>query len=214
MTACGRCGAEVRFGQRGGVTGFWHREETDHAAALGHVETPDEAAERERQRHVERYLEDGTPYTTAGWEISKIKDRAKREAAEADAADLEEYEPDPIPEPEVTSTPIEIGDDRLPAGAKSVLVLAARNDWDAWATYSRGPRVHGTTGKVLEVSDFVLVRARSQARGQVAVASWLTKNDKPAFEFAYLGDLDDEAHKILTTPINSRQLKALLKGES
>lgn len=42
---CSRCGEEVRYGTREGVTGWLHRGEVDHLPIFGQIFTPEMAAE-------------------------------------------------------------------------------------------------------------------------------------------------------------------------
>ena len=206
-SVCSACGEEIRFGVREGQQGWWHRLVVDHAPIHGHTLTRADQERWEAELDVVRYQDDGTEYTTRGWMLAKMN-KAAREAAEEKG----EIEVHPIPPPEIRSTPIDVGDPRLPGGAKSILNLARKNGWTAWATYARGPRVHGTTQALIEMSDNVLVRARLDDGSKVAVASWWTKNGKPGFEFAYIGHRVEDTNVMKIDPANSNELKAHLKG--
>lgn len=181
---CGRCGEEVRWGWRPGLTsptrpgsGFWmHRDPAaDHHPLLG------------------TRLVDTVP--------------PEPEPVEEGEGEVEDPEPFVIPPPEVTSTPIDIGDERLPGGAKIVLNAARREGWTATATYSRGSRMHASQGTILGVSDFVVVRARLDGADQVAVASW----KDGGFDYAYVGEIRD--HNVITTRADSKALRAHLKQQ-
>lgn len=104
-----------------------------------------------------------------------------------------------IPEPEVRATPIDIGDPRLPGGAKQVLKLARQHGWKDRTTYSRGPWLHAGNWTVIDISDLVLVRL---IRGrEMLSAEW--RNGKflnPAWSWG------DEPGKM-----NSDELKARIK---
>lgn len=218
-TVCSVCGQEVRLGWRDGIKSWLHREPVEHLTILGHryTQAAHDALELELDKPRERFVptKTGFPllfeietYTTREHTIAKMA-KAAREAAELE----EEIETAPIPAPEVRSTPIEIGDPRLPGGAKTIINLARKNGWTAWATYARGPRVHSTTGALLEISDNVLVRLRLDGSERRAVGYWITKNDKPAFEFAWILRADLENRKYTTVSANSDELKAWIKGE-
>lgn len=122
---------------------------------------------------------------------------------------VEEAPPDNtiIPPPEVTSTPIDLGDPRLPNGAKDRIKQARKEGWTATATYSRGPRTHSLHGTVLGISDYVQVKFRPLVDRDcpAAVASW----QDGKFQFAY--QLDRTTHT--ATRIGSPALKALIEGE-
>lgn len=211
-TVCSRCGEEVRVGYRGGEHGWWHRGDAGHHAILGHMLTVADFAEIERQRKIVRHLDDGTPYTVESYEISKIKDRAAREAAEQEQDD--EWEPDELPEPEVRATPIDVGDDRLPRGAKTHINRARKAGWTVTATYARGPVAHGTTGKLLRVVDSVVVRARLAEGPRVAVACWRTDaKGKYTFASAWIGTIRPEEKTIYTESANADVLKMWIEGE-
>ena len=107
-----------------------------------------------------------------------------------------------IPPPEVYSTPIPIDDARLPSGARFLLKAAG---WTAWATYSRGPKVHSTHGNFLRMVDVVVVRARLDSGGRAAVACWYDKS----FEFAWLLG----PRGTMPRRVNSRALHSWIRGE-
>lgn len=217
MILCARCGNEVRWGWRPGLrapvrpgAGFWmHREETDHIPVLGQMVTEEMRAEVDRQLDLPRTKEDGTVYTTREFDIARMKKPA-REAAEEE----EEIVTEPIPEPEVRSTLIEIDDERMPGGAKQIINLARKNGWTVWATYSRGPRIHASLGTLLEVSDYVVVRMRLDGGDRRAVASWCSKSGKYEFEWAWPLIADFENRRYIAPPIaNFEGLKAWIRGE-
>lgn len=204
---CSRCGEEVRWGHRDGLNAYWHRTDVGHMAILGHLHT--EADEAAIQAALDTYTVEykGKTLTIREYEIAKIKDRVKREAAEREAADDadEDYEPEVIPEPEVRSTSIEKTDERLPGGAKQIWNLAEKHGWRVVrSTYSRGPRVHRTQQKVISISDFLVLGIVLDEQHLWAVGSW--QDNK--FDFAYTGG-PEGSHKV-----DSRTWKSLIKGET
>lgn len=209
---CSACGQEVRFGGTVGALSWQHRDPVDHFPVLGHLLTRADAEATEAGLDAPRTAEDGTTYTYREVQIAAIKDRKRREAAEKEAAgDDYDEEVHQIPPAEITSTPIDIGDSRLPGGCKSMLKLARKHGWTAWVTYARGPRVHGTTQALIEMSDNFVLRARLDGTDKACVASWWTKKGKPGFEHAYLVTIDRENQLLRTTPANSDGLKKWLK---
>lgn len=186
---CSTCGEEVRYGYRDGVLAYWHRLEVDHVPIFGYVMTPEDHAEVERQRHLIRYLEDGTPYSTAEYEARKIKDTEKRAAALAELHDDEDGDGHDEIEPiEVRSIALplkgrvfvgcpdgSVAVAAVPGGVRTVLNLAARVGWTVERlTYSRGPYL-GSSGKSLGVSDTVVLVVRGPDVDGVprrGVASW------------------------------------------
>jgi hypothetical protein len=206
---CAVCGQEVRWGHRDGVTGYLHRDAVDHHVKFGRLVAHAELqAELDRELDRERVLEDGTVYTTRGWQIAKMAKAARLAAEEAGRDPDEDAELHAIPPPEIYALPIEIDDPRLPGGCKSKLKLARKHGWEAWVTHSRGPRVHGTTQALIEMSDVFVLRMRLDGTDRAAVASWWVKNGKPEFEVCYLVTIDYDTGKLRTERANSDGLKA------
>lgn len=211
MTRCSRCDEEVRFGTRGLTTGWLHRVDGDHAAILGHIQTPEEAAEIVRQdREVVRYFDDGTAYTTAEFDILRDKDvdRRKRRLAELQGEDVDARVV--IPEPEVPSHPIAAADFPPRSGIRQVFNLIGKNTWDlVSATGTRGPYL-GADGSVLSISTADVIRARGPARIDgsvpVAVASWRDGS----FDFAYIGLIQDS--RLDVRKVDATTMKNWIKG--
>lgn len=226
---CSVCGQEIRLGYRDGVKNWWHREAVDHAPIQGHRITYAQRAENERFRREHVWYDDeGRPYTTAEWEIGKDKDpvRRRRRLAELRGEDPDYVEP--IPEPEVRRTPVEIDDDRVPGGAKTMARLVAgitrvtpggktskspkhppmAPGWElARLTYARGPYL-GADGSVLSISDTIVMGARGpEVDGGVAIAVASWRDGK--FDTAYTGVLKDGVAKV--DPANADQLKSWIK---
>lgn len=209
---CARCGEEVRFGHRDGREGWWHRLRMDHLAVLGTPATPADDPAIQAALDLPRVDANGQPYTTREFDIARFKDREKREAAEREAADLaeEEWEEHEIPDPEVTSTPIEMSDPRLPGGAKQIWNLCLKNGWSCRAFYSRGPRVHKSQGRVLSISDYVVLKMVLDNGNRRAVGSW----EDGAFDFAYILEIDRKTNTAAPHRIKSDGLKTFIKGET
>lgn len=189
---CAVCGEELRLGWRHGRRDFWHREDVDHFPIFGHIRTPEEAAEAERQRHIprERHV-----YTKTGWPLlfeiqeytTESYDRARMSKAAREAMEAEENEGEipvrPLEPIEVASTPMPtegvlVLDDReipVPGGVRILVNLAAKVDWEITRlTYSRGPYL-GAAGGSLGVSDYIVMHVRGpvvDGHPLVGVASW------------------------------------------
>ena len=56
-------------------------------------------------------------------------------------------------------------------GRRQMLKAAEKAGWMVWATYSRGPITHGTTGEFLRMVDSLALRM-SHVSGHRAVATW------------------------------------------
>lgn len=216
---CSRCGEEVRYGARGTVLGWLHREEKDHAVILGFIASDEEKArweselDKERTRMVTKTKGKGDNKTT--YEVEEtytartlnLKGDAKKEA---EADDDEDVSVEVIPEPEQRATPVEIDSFAPRSGIRQILNLIEKTpEWEIVSlTASRGPYI-GSSGKVLSISDVVLLRAREvDSSPHLAVASWRDG----AFDFAYTGVLQDGV--VTSTAANSMALKAWIKGES
>jgi len=210
MQTCSRCGEEVRYGTRRLTTGWLHRGNPDHAAILGHIMTPEEAAEIERQQHLIRHFEDGSDYTTAEFDILRDKDvdRRKRRLAELRGEPADQVVA--LPEPEVPCRPVEITEFAPRSGIKQVINLVGKQGWELrGVTHARGPYI-GADGSVLSTSDSHVVRARGPARIDgtvpVAVASWRDGS----FDFAFVGVIADG--RLRAEKVDSASLKKWIKG--
>lgn len=93
-----------------------------------------------------------TPQESQAMRDAWLAEHGERSTAE-EAAHVE-----PIPDPEVRSTPVEPGDPRLFSAARKFLIKAREAGWEARATYSRGPWLHSTQWTTCGISDLVLVR--------------------------------------------------------
>lgn len=211
MVECSRCGEEVRFGTRGLTTGWLHRGNPGHAAILGHIQTPEEAAEIVRQdREVVRYDDDGKPYTTAEFDIRRDDDTARRRRRLAELHGEPVDAPVVIPEPEVPCHPVTADDFAPRSGVRQIFNLVGKQGWDlVSATGCRGPYL-GADGSVLSISEASVIRARGPARidGTVpfAVASW--RDGK--FDFAYVGVI--RQGRLESRKVDSSTMKNWIKG--
>jgi len=223
------CGQETRYGKRGGVLGYHHREDVDHAPIFGQRFTEEMAARVEAQRDEPRFrlpsaamkhcvtYQALTPleeYTTRRNDILKDTDatRRKRRIAELDGVDVDYIAPPP--EPEIACHPIEVSDLKPRSGILQManLILGKNKDkvqgWELRRlTHSRGPYV-GSSGEVLSISDSIVMGARGpevDSGVRVAVASWRDGE----FDFGYTGILKDGV--VTTQPANSNALKAWIK---
>lgn len=207
---CSVCGQEIRLGYRDGKKGWWHRENVDHAPIQGHRLTWAAQEESRRQREeVIRYAEDGTPYTTAEWEIKKDpdKDRRRRRLAALRGEDPDWVEP--IPAPEIPKHTVEV--ESLPprSGMRQIANLVLKTEgWELRRlTAARGPYV-GSDGSVLSISDSLVLGATGPELDggvAIAVASW--RDGK--FDHAYAGRLKDGVAKV--DPVNATELKNWIK---
>lgn len=231
---CSRCGEEVRYGKRGTLRGWLHREEVDHAPILGTIVTPEQIAENDRQQHLPRTRmvtkskgkgdkkitwEEEEAYTTAELDLERYRKQKKfREAEErelefdddGDPETTDDIEVEQYPEPEVRSTPVAVDEFPPRSGIRQVANLIPRQGWEIVRfTKARGPYL-GATGKVLSTSDSVVLGARGPVQldgtRRVAVASWRDGG----FDSAYIGTLEDG--RLTTTGVNSAGLKAWIKG--
>jgi hypothetical protein len=206
---CGRCGGEVRYGTRGTTTGWLHRVDGDHQAILGRPLTADDLAEIERQQHVVRYYDDGKPYTTAEHDILRDKDTARRKVRLAALHGVDPDYVEPLPEPEVRRTDVEV--DELPprSGMRQIANLLMNSpDWGLRRlTRARGPYV-GADGSVLSISDSLVIGGRGpEVDGGVAVAVGSWRDGK--FDSAYAGILRGRRFEV--HPVNATELKSWIK---
>ena len=229
IETCGRCGEEIRFGTRDGVTAFWHRDPVDHLPAHGKPWTPEDGARLEAELDRLRVRpvgeeEDGLQkiefYTTRRVGL-------KGEAAKAYDA-IHSPEGKVMPPVEVWSHTVAPDDPLVPQGARLLAELVSgvtrvtpkgksskspkhppmAPGWELRRlTHARGPYV-GATGECLSVSDTIVLGARGpevDGARRIAVASWRDG----AFDFAYTGILKGGA--VTTNAANSNALKAWIK---
>lgn len=196
MTApqtCSRCGEEVRYGKRDGITGWLHREDVDHLPLFGALWTAEDQARVEAS-------------------LSEMASRGKADKRTEVAEPVDDEAPDvwaEVPKPFVTAQPVGPEDFPPRSGIRQIHSLASKTDgWEvANFTLAIGPYV-GARGQVLSISDSVkmVLRGPGVDNGRrVAVASWRDG----AFDFAYTGILRDGI--VYTEPANSTALKAWIK---
>lgn len=211
VETCSRCGQEVRRGWRHGRESYWHREDVDHEPIFGAIMTADRIEDVRREREdVVRYTDDGDPYTSAEWEISRDKDtdRRRRRLALYRGEDPDHVEP--LPAPEVPCHPIDIEDLPARSGMRQVANLVLKQGWELRRlTAARGPYI-GSKSEVLSTSDTVVLGARGPERLDggvpVAVASW--RDGK--FDFAITGIL--KGGRCTTSKVDATALKRWIKG--
>lgn len=138
-----------------------------------------------------------------GWWHREDVDHPGQPAVAPEVVDVE-----PIPAPEITSTDLADGDERIPGGCKQIVNLAVKSGWERRRlTYARGPYVGGK-GEVLSISDSIVLGVRgpqvASAR-RFAVASW--RDGK--FDFGYIGSTDQPR----ATKASSKEIKAWIKGD-
>jgi hypothetical protein len=182
-TICARCGEEVRFGVRATGPLRWH----------------------DAKRWLHRDHDDHIAILGQPVDQEALVEAIARARGLVD----EESEVEEIPPPEVWATPVEATDERVPQGARNKLKLATENGWTAWATYSRGARVHKSQGTLLGISDFVVVRFRLDGTPKVAVACW----EDGKMQRCYTAIREDEKRRFIVAPTNDAGLKAWLKQE-
>jgi hypothetical protein len=192
---CSRCGQEVRYGVRGGIKGWLHRDpDVDHMPLFGGPLWSPELQAR---------LEASLAEMAARGKADKKKDSGPAE---------EEDQPDKwaeVPEPYVTAQPVGPGDFPPRSGIRQIYNLVEKTKgWEvANFTLAIGPYV-GARGQVLSISDSVKMVMRGpgvDSGVRVAVASWRDGS----FDSAYIGIL--KGNTVHTQPANSNALKAWIK---
>jgi len=179
----------VRYGKRGDITGWLHRDpDVDHLPLFGELWTP------EKQQ--------------AAMDAIATRLAEKKGAKAADDDDEVEHW-DEVPEPYVTAQPVGPEDFPPRSGIRQIHNLATKTPgWDVVDfTLAIGPYVGGR-GQVLSISDsvkMVLGGPEVDSGRRVAVASWRDG----AFDFAYTGIL--KGSTVYTEPANSNALKAWIK---
>lgn len=228
---CSKCGQEVRYGKRDGITGWLHREAVDHMPMFGRLWTPEDSArqdaelDRLRCRPVgtfdeEKQVQPIEFYTSRGYGL-------KGDALKAYQA---EHHPEDkvLPPVEVFSHPITPDDPLVPQGARLLAELVTgvtrvtpkgksskspkhppmAPGWELRRlTHARGPYV-GANGECLSISDTIVLGARQSGLDdgyRIAVASWRDGS----FDFAYTGVV--KGGIVATTAANSNALKAWIK---
>lgn len=167
MTLCGRCGAEVRWGTRdlgrGPQTGFWHREETDHAAVVGTTMSYAESELFMRETAARRAS------------IHAEKKGRKSEEEPEDTLDTDDLAV------EIWSTPVEPKDKRVPGGVRTITNLVNKTPgWEVKRlTYARGPWGSGHHRKIV---DTIVLGAQRVDEPGIAV---VTCHRDGKFEFGY-----------------------------
>jgi hypothetical protein len=147
---CAACHREVRWGTRGGRLAWWHQD--DVPGEHGYID--------DRVGHEPVF---GTPsWATPALELPE-------DHGETDDRIFD------IPEPEVYALPIDIGDPKMPGGASNLIKAVVRAGGTFEATLSRGPRVHGSHGNLLGISDYVVVKFFIDDRRAVARWEFTTK---------------------------------------
>lgn len=193
---CAKCEEEVRYGKRGDVTGWLHRDpDADHWPAFGTLWTPEHQAQADRA----------------------IRERlaAKKGAGKAEEDEEEDADNwDSIPEPEVRCTDVDASIFPPRSGILQIINLIEKTDgWDLRRiTYARGPYV-GARGQVLSISDHhkvsavgPIVEGDGLDSGQrFVVASWRDLK----FDAGYTGLIRDRV--VYPTIANSTALKAWIK---
>lgn len=147
----------------------------------------------------------GWRHSRPGWWHREDKDHDAFPIVEPPPA----WQPEELPPVEVVSTPVDPKDERVPGGVRTITNLLPKHDWElVRLTYARGPYVGGK-GKVLSISDTILLKARGQevdGTRPIAVASW--RDGK--FDFAYIGEI--KASTIRPRPANATDMKNWIKG--
>jgi hypothetical protein len=178
----------------------------DHYPKFGYLMTPEDWAHIEEMKDREWVGDDGNVYTARTYDQKRYDKSVKVE----DRTEEEESRRDQIPEFEVISEPIEVGDTRLPGGAKSIIKLAEKNGWRTAAFYSRGPRLHSAHGTLLGISDWVQVKMVLDDGDRRAIGFWCDAK----FSTAWLARIDFKARKYVGLGMhNSDGLKAYIRGE-
>lgn len=210
---CSRCGEEIRFGTRGNTTGWLHRGTVDHAAILGRIMTADDVADVERQMDLPRtrmVVKDGIEveetYTAREFDLARYRKSKKYREAE----DEPDEPADLLPPVEIECHPLTPADLPPRSGCRQVVNLVNKTEgWELISlNHSRGPYI-GTGGKVLSISDRVLLKARGLVRFDgyvsIAVASW--RDGK--FDSAYIGRA--QGGDIAVSAANATELKDWIK---
>lgn len=171
--ACSRCGQEVRFGERDGMKGWWHREAVDHHPVLGH--SPQQRAEVHEEPPTEEEI------------AAEALQNAQVEVWAHDA-DPEEFSPQSgIKQIYNLVTGVTRKSPTTGKASKSPKHPAMAEGWELVNLHhARGP-YRGSKGEVLSISDTHVLRARGPVEldgsYRVAVASWRDL----AFDFAFIG---------------------------
>jgi hypothetical protein len=197
MILCAVCDQEVRRGVRDGQMAWWHRDDKpDTSIVRDRRVGPDGRESHEPVLGQASFLTD--------WDAVE---RARLEYA-VDENEQDDNRVFEVPPVQVQATVIEVGDPRLPRGASNIIKAVLKLDGQARATYSRAPRVHGSHGNYLGMSDYVLVKFRCE--GRTGVARWADGS----LDVAYLTDYDLESKMVTPTRVTAAALRAwLVKAE-
>lgn len=186
---CARCGEEVRYGRRGDLTGYLHRDDADHFAAFGVVLTPE--------------VWDGAMAAIR----TRLTERKGTKSDEDDDTEAEQW--DTVPEPEIRA--VEVDPDSFPdrSGIKQIINLLVKTPgWEITSiSHARGPYV-GARGQVLSISDHHKVSALGaevDSGRRFVVASWRDLK----FDAGYIGVTKDRV--VHPNAANSTALKAWIK---
>lgn len=182
MITCGRCGEEIRYGHRGGVGGYWHRETVDHMPIAGPVSSPEE---------IQQMLD------------AVARRRAEKAGEPLEGDDDDEEGLDEVPPIEVHRTSVDPKDERVPGGVRTITNLLAKTDgWELYRlTYSRGPYLGSK--KCLGVSDMIVLGAIQRSTGRRIVATW--RDGKFNTGYAIMGNR-------MQGRVNSTAMKGFVKG--
>lgn len=185
-TTCAVCNEEVRWGERGGRTAWWHRDDQTNPAT-GYLD--------DRIGH-EPVL--GTASFQTDWAAVE-----RQMAAYAESNDEDERTFD-IPAPDIWAHEITWDQEIMPGGAKNLIKAAHKAGGRTLATHSRGPRVHGSHGNLLGMSDYVMVKFNVDGRRSVAL--WVDGK----LDIAYILHYGDD-HLITPEPTSSKGIRAHFK---
>lgn len=228
---CSRCGEEVRYGTRGGVTGYLHREDKDHLPGFGRLWTAEDSARHEVELDRLRVRPVGEVDEEAG--LQKVEFyTTRRVGLKGDAAKAYDAQHAPedaaLPPVEVWGHTVTPDDPLVPQGARLLAELvsgvtrmtpkgksskspkhpAMAPGWELRRlTRARGPYI-GSSGEALSVSDTIVLGARGpevDGEYRIAVASWRDGS----FDFAWTGVVRGSA--VVTEQANSNALKAWIK---
>lgn len=190
LDICDVCKEEVRFGTRGRITGFLHREEKDHNVRFGPPGPSPAEAEAQRLAWVAAHAE--------------YVDTEKKERIPADTPpEVRSVPLDPDGPTEVRRSDGTVTIEELPGGARTVRNAARAAGWTITrATYARGPWPHATQDAATGIVDTVVLTLR---RGPQRVTA-LWKNNSFEWALVWLKP-GRESHRV-----NSKVMKAFIKA--
>lgn len=188
---CSRCGEEVRYGVRGDLKGWLHRDpEVDHMALFGVLWTPE--------------LQEGIEASVAEMRLRGKVDKSKVAEPEEEKESWDE-----IPEPEIPARDFDPADIRPRSGLLQMYNLIGRTDgWEVKRLrFYRGPYL-GAKGQVLSIDDQHRLSALGPAvdSGQrFVVGSWRNME----FDFGYIGVIRGD--KVYPEHASSTAIKDFIK---